>query len=640
MRRIPATIGLIAANTILFLIIAFIEDSSIFDFTAIEILNWGANFNPYTKSDEPWRLISSMFLHFGIIHLAVNIHSLFSLGKMIERQIGTLNFMLVYLMCGIAGGLASLHWNLFVISAGASGAIFGLYGFVLMMDLIVHYRNRQRIMGLIINFVIFVFVNIAITKIFSVDTPGHVGGLVFGAILGAFYSLIVKQPRRPKFLFAPFLLSIGILMIPLYLIIPTFQVQYFDMFQHVIATDEFAEKAMRGNKSDSEFRKSYLMATVKWDTTLHKLQQIEGLPEPLLLDRAILQEYIHLRKEDLRYRIAGIERQSYIYIDSTELIKNALNKLPRVTYILNFNPTKQPPKDTIQSSVTYTEAYYDSSWQETTKNKAVYYRQGGKDSLEQWSGYVVDFYLNNNVQMKGSYTENLKNGVFLYYSTEQTYEAAGRYENDYKVGKWEYFHQNGRLEREVNHAKMNYILNAWDSTGKQVITAGEGEIVQYYFNGNLKSRGEIQAGLREGKWIGFHPDGSTYYEELYNNGRLEMGRAVLKTGEKYAYDESSFYANPEGGWDAFYAYVSNNGRYPEEARNKRIKGTVTVAFTVAEDGKVFEILFLNKLGFGCEEEAKRLLLEGPRWLPGRAHGHEPYSSQSRVDIFFGEQEKI
>ena len=65
-----------------------------------------------------------------------------------------------------------------------------------------------------------------------------------------------------------------------------------------------------------------------------------------------------------------------------------------------------------------------------------------------------------------------------------------------------------------------------------------------------------------------------------------------------------------------------------------------MVFTVGEDGTLRDILFLNKIGYGCEEEAKRLLEQGPRWFPGRIHGHKPYLSQGRVDIYFGEAEEI
>ena len=92
------------------------------------LIAWGADFGPLTLRGEPWRLVSSMFLHAGILHLAFNGWALWTLGRLTERLLGGLPFALIYLMSGIAGDLASLLIHPMLVSVGASGAIFGAAG--------------------------------------------------------------------------------------------------------------------------------------------------------------------------------------------------------------------------------------------------------------------------------------------------------------------------------------------------------------------------------------------------------------------------------------------------------------------------------------------------------------------------------
>ena len=97
------------------------------------LLLWGANFRPVTLDGEWWRLLSSCFLHIGIFHLLMNMYALLYIGLLLEPYLGKSRFLSAYLITGIAGSAASLYWNELTISAGASGAIFGMYGVFLAM---------------------------------------------------------------------------------------------------------------------------------------------------------------------------------------------------------------------------------------------------------------------------------------------------------------------------------------------------------------------------------------------------------------------------------------------------------------------------------------------------------------------------
>ncbi len=88
----------------------------------------GANYGPLTLSGQWWRLLTSMFLHFGFLHIAMNMLCLWSLGTLAERLMGRAAFLLLYFATGIAGGLLSLAVHPQLVSAGASGSVFGVAG--------------------------------------------------------------------------------------------------------------------------------------------------------------------------------------------------------------------------------------------------------------------------------------------------------------------------------------------------------------------------------------------------------------------------------------------------------------------------------------------------------------------------------
>ena len=99
--------------------------------TVEQLLRWGANFAPLTTGGQWWRLVSNVFVHIGIIHVAMNMLVLWSIGRFIEQLVGSRGFLVAYLFAGICGSLASIVWNPIVVSAGASGAVFGAYGILI-----------------------------------------------------------------------------------------------------------------------------------------------------------------------------------------------------------------------------------------------------------------------------------------------------------------------------------------------------------------------------------------------------------------------------------------------------------------------------------------------------------------------------
>jgi rhomboid protease GluP len=149
-------------------------------------IRWGADFGPLTLSGDWWRLFTSTFVHFGIIHIAFNMWCLWDLGRALELYMGRRAFAVTYLLSGLMASLVSVAWNPWRVSAGASGAIFGVAGaFVSYLYLkktpIDRSVARQKMKSL----ALFIGYNLLRGAGGGIDNSAHVGGVVAGLILGA-----------------------------------------------------------------------------------------------------------------------------------------------------------------------------------------------------------------------------------------------------------------------------------------------------------------------------------------------------------------------------------------------------------------------------------------------------------------------
>jgi len=161
-----------------------------------QMIHWGANFAPLTLLGQSWRLVTYMFLHYGLIHIGFNMWCLWDLGMLAESMYGDWTFAIVYLLCGIGGGVASLWWHPGAVSAGASGAIFGLAGALLASFKLGEFSLPQNLIaGVKRSMVAFIGYNIVLGALWGgTDNACHVGGLITGLMLGAL--IAVMAPDR------------------------------------------------------------------------------------------------------------------------------------------------------------------------------------------------------------------------------------------------------------------------------------------------------------------------------------------------------------------------------------------------------------------------------------------------------------
>jgi rhomboid protease GluP len=163
--------------------------------TPQQMIHWGGNFGPLTLGDQPWRIITYMFLHYGIIHFGFNMWCLWDLGALAESLYGDWTFAMVYVLSGLGGGIASLWWHPGSVSAGASGAIFGLAGaLIASLKLGEFSLPRTMIAGTLRSVITFAAYNLIFGAMWGrTDNACHVGGLVTGLILGTLIAVIAPD---------------------------------------------------------------------------------------------------------------------------------------------------------------------------------------------------------------------------------------------------------------------------------------------------------------------------------------------------------------------------------------------------------------------------------------------------------------
>jgi rhomboid protease GluP len=187
----PITTGIIAINLIVFGIISIVGSTeniqTLYEFGAM-----------ITSPDaEAWRYVAAIFIHSGFGHLFFNCFALFVFAPPLERILGKTRYLVLYLLSGIAGNIASvwLHSEV-VIAAGASGAIYGIYGAYLFLAIFRKDFFHHQIKQMIITIIVAGFIFSVITP--NVDLYGHLGGFIGGIIVLSIMVLFIKSKYHKR----------------------------------------------------------------------------------------------------------------------------------------------------------------------------------------------------------------------------------------------------------------------------------------------------------------------------------------------------------------------------------------------------------------------------------------------------------
>ncbi len=322
------TIGLIVINVLIFIAMA-IAGAGIFESDVQKVIDWGASFAPLIVQGEWWRIFTCIFLHFGIFHLAMNMYALFMAGVYLEPMLGRVRFIVAYTCTGLLSGIVSLWWHRVqgesatTAGAGASGAIFGLYGVFLAL-LLTNLIPKQLRQTLLQSIGIFIVYNLFYGLKGGVDNAAHIGGLLSGIIIGFVFYLVLKSgdARRSNWMVVG-TAAVTLLACWLYLAgsKQDQNIKLANTIEAFIKLEEKAQAAIQpGEPITAATRDSIKMISIPAYTEgieLLNAVRNEELSAAGKTRKALLTEYARLRKDQMNYYLSDAPADT-AYITNTE----------------------------------------------------------------------------------------------------------------------------------------------------------------------------------------------------------------------------------------------------------------------------------------------------------------------------------
>ncbi|NTV70705.1 MAG: rhomboid family intramembrane serine protease [Azonexaceae bacterium] len=296
-------------------------------------LAWGANFGPATQDGEWWRLGSAMFLHFGLLHLSLNMWALWDGGQWVERMYGHFRFAAIYCVAGLAGNLLSLvsHQG-HAVSGGASGAIFGLYGALLSYL----WLERSRIQRAEFRWLFWAAIGFSVVSIIfgfmvpGIDNAAHIGGLIGGLLMGVLIkpdAEVLVMPRRAKLAAGLVFVAFIALMVAN---IPQQAYRWSDERQVQREIGEFLQEdaaitrawesiMQQGQRKGASFEElADVIESVVADRYEHSFEELSALPRDANLPSALaakrLTRYAEQRRDASRAMVEGLRAGDRVQI--------------------------------------------------------------------------------------------------------------------------------------------------------------------------------------------------------------------------------------------------------------------------------------------------------------------------------------
>lgn len=294
---------LLNLNVILFILFV-ISGANFLEPNSDSLLNWGANFKPLTLGGQWWRLITNCFLHIGILHLLMNMYALLFIGILLEPYLGKIRFIVAYFLTGLIASIVSLWWHDLTISAGASGAIFGMYGVFLAM-LTTNLIDKTARKTQLLSIAVFIVYNLIYGLKGNIDNAAHIGGLISGLFLGYAFVPSLKKSKDNKIKYATILiLSILIFIssIIVYKKLPN-DIGIYDTKMKEFVTNEI--KALEVFKLPEGTPKEDIIKAIKdigtnlWHENIKLLESFNdlNLPKGVITRNKLLKDYCEYRIE-------------------------------------------------------------------------------------------------------------------------------------------------------------------------------------------------------------------------------------------------------------------------------------------------------------------------------------------------------
>lgn len=312
--------------------------------TPEEMLALGGNFAPRTMNGEWWRLLTCMFLHYGLIHLALNMVVLWQLGNLMERLVGNFGFLVLYVFSGLMGSILSLVWNVNVVSAGASGAVFGVCGGLLGFLVFRHNAIPKEVINSHRNSLL-AFLGISV--FYGVTTPGidvaaHAGGALAGFVAGMLLSQDLSLGETPSRRRGKNLLLFGVAIatVPaVVLMLPEAPVDVRAVFDAIgIEEEQIVAKYVEARedydrRAIDDFALADRMDDLlrQWRSLQARIEEFRGRPiaNQSFVERYL--EYFQARETSWKTLIAGLRQQDEelfrLHLRQEQKVADLLNKI-------------------------------------------------------------------------------------------------------------------------------------------------------------------------------------------------------------------------------------------------------------------------------------------------------------------------
>lgn len=248
---------------------------------------------------------------------------------------------------------------------------------------------------------------------------------------------------------------------------------------------------------------------------------------------------------------------------------------------------------------------------------------------------LTEYYQNGNLKRHGWVKTpdprrlQLEGLVEVYYD-DGTLEATIRYTDNRRIDTALHYYRNGILKERVvhltkkgndsQHADLNTRLVYYaDSLGNAQVEEGKGEAEITIGEGDVE-RGRYADGLREGRWEGTFQRAKYRFEEWYEGGMVTKGITTDSLGRQYPYKQREIQPEYPGGIHNLMQFVAKNYRYPREAVQAKVGGTVLIGFVVDTTGTPVDIEIVNDLGYGTGQTGVETVKKSQRWSPGYQRG--------------------
>jgi len=307
---------IIDLNIVVF-ILMLLSGVSAFEPDSASLITWGADLRGLTLAGEWWRLLTSTFLHIGIFHIAFNMYALLYIGVLLEPYLGKLRFATAYLLTGLMASLTSIATHPNTISAGASGAIFGMYGvfLALLTTSIIDKKTRSALFASI---GVFVAYNLMNGMKAGIDNAAHMGGLVTGLVIGYAYFPSLKKSDSKGIEYATILAVVTIVSVASVIMfskIPNDIVKYDAKMKDFAKHEDMALDVLRSKDTSASVLSAGLTdkGIANWKYNLRLLDETDKLDLPQALkDRSfLLREYCESRIKEYNCMDKEIKGNTY-----------------------------------------------------------------------------------------------------------------------------------------------------------------------------------------------------------------------------------------------------------------------------------------------------------------------------------------